>query len=450
VSEPRGRTLPRRFGVLLAAVPLVAVLLFDAALVARHARPSTPSRTGTTHPSSSNSVAQTKERARADAITALLERRGHAVLHGNRREWLSTVDPSRPAFRLQQARAFDHMRDVPFASWTYAFDPLRVQPTPVPGDYHATTWAPAQFTLHYALRGFDAQPTSLPQYPTFVQRAGRWYLASLSDFDSVGLQSSLDLWDFGRVAVVRRARVLVLGHPKSVQTMQVVAAEVEADIPRVTAVWGPDWPRRAVVLVPATQHELMLVVDDYGDLDHIAAVATAEVQSNPGQPKPVGNRIGINPRNWPKLSPLGRRIVMTHELTHVATRSVTGGATPTWLAEGFADYVGYLGSGVPTTFAAQELARDVRAGKVPTRLPSESQFNGASSGLPQAYEGAWMACRLIVLRWGQHALVHFYRVVGTSPTSQDVAVASATRHVLHESASTFVRQWRAFLRRQLG
>jgi hypothetical protein len=231
--------------------------------------------------------------------------------------------------------------------------------------------------------------------------------------------------------------------------MQTIAAEVANDIPRVSAVWGHGWPERAVILLPSTQSELARVVDDYGDLDNIAAVATAEVQVGSRRPDPVGNRIGIYPANWSKLSPLGQRIVLTHELTLVATRAVTSGATPTWLAEGFADYVGYLGSGVPTTFVAQDLGAAVRAGRTPRHLPQSGAFDGANARLSVAYESAWMACRLIADRWGQSALVHLYAAVGRSRLGPALAVDLAMRRLLHVSASTFTARWRGYVRREL-
>ena len=445
--------LPRRFGVLLAAVPLVAVLLADAGLLARRSTPEPGKDTSGKTVSSSEASRGVDEAARdrEQALRVLLAHRGHAVVHHDREEWLATVDPQRRGFRREQTATFDNLRQVPIASWTYTFDPQDAQlPNARTRRYHAPAWAPATFALHYRLRGFDAQPTNLGQFPTFVQRHGRWYLASLNDYASDGQASAKELWDFGPVDVVRRPGVLVLGHPDYQTTMQTVADEASADIPRVTAVWGHRWARRVVVLVPATQKELSRVVDDYGDLDHIAAVATAEVQAKPGHPAPVGNRVGINPDNWPKLSALGRRIVLTHELTHVATRSVTGGAMPTWLAEGFADYIGYLDSGIPVSFAAQELRSDVQAGHVPRQLPPDDEFDGASKQLSQAYEGAWMACRLIAERYGQHALVHFYREVGTSSSSTPSALASASDDVLRVSFDRFTRQWRAFLRAELG
>jgi len=142
--------------------------------------------------------------------------------------------------------------------------------------------------------------------------------------------------------------------------------------------------------------------------------------------------------------------VLTHELTHVASRADTGSCTPTWLVEGFADYVGYHDSGVPTGVVAQELAADVRAGHVPLHLPRDDDFNGDNKRLPQAYEGAWMAARLIASRWGQPALVRFYRAVGSSTEQPAQAVSDAFASVLHTSLHSFVAAWRAYLRAQLS
>jgi hypothetical protein len=455
VSTTGGRAIPRRFAVALAAVPLVAVTIADATLFARARNEIDPhpGLTGQPHPtatSTAQAAQAIEDAARTAQIRQLLDRRGTAVKTHDRKLWLSTVDPRAKKFRAEQARTFDNMRQVPFRSWSYTFAPDREQFIDPHGHFHGETWSPSSFTLHYRLRAFDKRPTSLPQYPTFVRRKGQWLLASLTGFDHAGMHSSRDIWEFGPVSVVHDGNVLVLSHPASSYTAQTAATEVRADIPRVSAMWGHDWAERAVVLVPDTQKELGRVVDDFGDLHRIAAVATAEVRLGRGKPDPVGDRIAINPANWSQLSPLGRRIVLTHELTHVATRTVTSAATPSWLAEGFADYVGYLGSGVPTGFIASDLAHDVASGHTPKQLPSDHDFNGANHDLSQAYEGGWMACRLIVQRWGQAGLVRFYRAVGQSNLDAAAAVATALDELFRESARKFVVQWRGFLRTELS
>ncbi len=65
--------------------------------------------------------------------------------------------------------------------------------------------------------------------------------------------------------------------------------------------------------------------------------------------------------------------------------------------------------------------------------------------MPQAYEGAWLACRLIAQRAGQPALVRFYKLVGASPDEPDQAVAAALRAVLHETTAQFTAQWRGYV-----
>ena len=443
---------------MLAAVPLLAVAVVDgAAVLGRHSA-GTPhqaggvaSRPAQTSAADRRAAAEAGAAARAAAIRSVLARRANAVMTHDSSEWRSTLDPGHPAFVRQQMRVFGNLRRVPFASWSYDFDPQRSLSASVRSQrYGAPTWAPANLSLDYRLRGFDRRATSLPQYPTFVHRSTGWFLTSFDDYRARGKRSSTDLWDYGPVIVVRTPTVLVLGHPGARSLLQAIATEVAADIPRVSAVWGHGWPERAVVLVPSSQRELGRVVDDYGDLDNIAAVATAEVQLGSSRPDPVGNRIGINPANWPKLSPLGQRIVLTHELTHVATRAVTSAATPTWLAEGFADYVGYLGSGVPAPFVAQDLAAALRSGRAPRGLPSARAFDGANSQLSVAYESAWMACRLIAQRWGQATLVRLYASVARSRLGRAPAIDLAMQRLLHVSTAQFTASWRSYVHRELG
>jgi hypothetical protein len=455
VADADRRTPSRRFAVALAAVPLVALLIADGAVWLRNSTDDDPSaRPATARHGETLTQAERADQvaaARTTAIRELLHRRADALLTRDRAAWRSTLDPTRPEFRRQQMRVFDNLREVPLRSWSYSFSSMRAQPTVGRSDrYGVESWAPATLRVHYRLKGFDRRSTSLWQYPTFVRRGDEWFIASFSDFAHDGRHTSRDVWDFGPVSVVRTDNVLVLGHPDQLVTMQGLAAEVEADIPRVNAVWGTDWAQRVVVIAPSTQHELSEVVNDFGNLSDIAAVATAEVTAGIGDPDPVGDRIGINPANWPKLSLLGRRIVITHELTHVASRGVTSGSTPKWLAEGFADYVGYLDSGVPTTFVAQDLRDDVVAGKVPRAFPSDAGFRGSSQRLSESYEASWLVCRLIADRWGQDALVRFYKEVGDSQERSAAALDAAADKVLHVSAHELLARWRSYLRSELA
>jgi hypothetical protein len=144
----------------------------------------------------------------------------------------------------------------------------------------------------------------------------------------------------------------------------------------------------------------------------------------------------------------GRRLLITHELTHIASRAVTSDQMPGWLVEGLAEYVGNLGSGLPVRRAAAELAAEVRAGTLPAALPTAAEFTGGR--LPQAYEKSWLACRLIADRAGEAGLVRFYRVVAAAArTDPDTAVATGLRQVLRTDVAAFTAAWRSYLVEQL-
>lgn len=382
------------------------------------------------------------------AIGRLLDRRSAAVLHRDRLAFMATVDPGSPAFRRSQVALFDALAHVPLSSWSYRLDGQQQRSLPPDrrARYAAPTYQPGVVVLSYGLRGFDDTPARLPMYLTFVHRPAGWLLASDRDLDGTGVRTAREPWDFGPVTVVTGRSSLVLGHPKSHARLVALAAEADRAVPAVTAVWGSGWARRVVLVVPDDAAELTRLLAEDRDVSRLAAVATA--WSAPGA-GPVGQRVLLQPTNFARLGPLGRRVVLTHEITHVAARSLTGPTAPTWLVEGFADYVAYRGTAAPVRVAAAELTADVRAGRLPTGLPGANRFRGGDGRIAQAYEEGWLACRLIAESGGSVALVRFYRAAaarGDPPTT----LATAFRDVLGTTQAAFTTRWRAYLRAQLS
>jgi hypothetical protein len=242
--------------------------------------------------------------------------------------------------------------------------------------------------------------------------------------------------------------VLALGHVDSA-TLRNVASLASAAIPRVTEVWGEQWDKRVVVIVPSSAAEMASLIDSTQDFSQIAAVATAEVsQASDGD---ATERILVTPETFGKLGQLGRRVVLTHEVTHVAARRATGPAVPAWLAEGLADYVGYKQVKVPLSVAAKNLRRDVRDGRLPTALPTDEAFDGGNPALAQAYEQSWLAVRLLVERYGEAELLAFYRAVGASEGSdRSVVLSTELRDAFGIDDVRLTADWRAALQRQLG
>lgn len=385
---------------------------------------------------------------RTAAVRQLLADRARAVRQHDASAFLATVDPRATGFRQRQAHLVAALHDVPLASWSYELDTAHARgPHPSLDRRYGAWWAP-DVVLRYRLTGFEAAASEQRQFLTFVQRAGRWYVGADDDFAAEGRRTARDLWDGGPVVATRGTSCLVLAHPGNATLVGTLVHEADAAVPRVTAVWGTGWAQRVVLLAPATQDELARIVPGAGALDQIAAVATAELTSPQGGYHPVGDRVLVNPATFGRLGPLGRRVVLTHEVTHVASRQATGPQVPTWLVEGLADYVGYRDVDVPLAVSARELQTDVRAGRLPSALPPDRAFDGSSGELAQAYEQSWLAAMLLARMYGQDGLLRLYREAGrgTRPGSFERALASQ----LHTSRQAFTAAWVADLRRELA
>jgi hypothetical protein len=203
----------------------------------------------------------------------------------------------------------------------------------------------------------------------------------------------------------------------------------EAAIRRVTAVWGEDWSRHVDVVLARSSDAVAHDVPDAGDVREVAAVVDGRL------------RVVVNAAAFATLTPTGRVVVLAHEITHVATRAPTSPG-PTWLVEGFADYVGFLDQGIPVRRAAAELAGQIRAGKMPRALPTDAAFSG--SDLSSVYQQSWLAVVLMARLIDQSGVVRVYRAVqGGTPLER------ALQHE-HLSTADLTVRWRRDLRRQLG
>ncbi|GII53816.1 hypothetical protein Pth03_22050 [Planotetraspora thailandica] len=228
-----------------------------------------------------------------------------------------------------------------------------------------------------------------------------------------------------QASVARGTHVVVIGAPSAL--VREITALAEQAGRTVAAVWGR--PADAVILVPATGEQAAELVAP-ARVEGFAAFAGAD-------------RVVIDPAGFARLTPTGRQVVLTHELTHVATDAAGDPGMPAWLREGFADYVGYLHSGLPVATVAAELSRDMRAGAAPARLPPDADFQAGSTRLPQAYEEAWLACRYIAQRFGERRLVAFYREAGRT------GVPRALRSTLGMTVPGLTDAWLEYVTRLL-
>ncbi|MEZ0093708.1 hypothetical protein [Streptacidiphilus sp. EB129] len=378
-------------------------------------------------------------------IQRTLDRRAAGVRGRDLNALTATVVPGSQALIDQQGTLLRNLAQVPLSGWDYrlrALDAFALPPTQVDGaDRRAV-----RVQLAYRLTGFDATPVTADQYLGFTRIGSDWLLSG-GPGESPGQSQSpgvAELWDLGPVNVVQGRHCLVLGL-RGAAGLQPLADEADRAVPAVSAVWGDGWGQRTVLQVPLglDQFGALLGADPLG-FSAIAAVTTGELgAAEAGRTE----RITVNPQVWDGLNALGRRVVTTHETTHVATRAITEQWTPRWLSEGAANWTGYLGTGRTPAQIAPELAADLAAGRVPAQLPADSAFDGSAPGLPQAYQQAWFACRCVVQRHGQPALVALYRAVAAAGgrSGQDAATDTALRGTLGVGLTAFTAQWRADL-----
>ncbi|MDG4532241.1 basic secretory family protein [Streptomyces sp. AV19] len=368
-------------------------------------------------------------RADSVAVQQLLDRWAAAVRGHDERAYADAVDPAPEAgaYRDRRRQVYENLADVPFASWDYRVARLGGF-APAAGSGHRVA---VEARLRYRLAGYDAAPVTVPVRLTAVRRDGRWYVAG-DDTASGDRQ----LWEQGRVTVVRGAHGLVLGAGQQADLLRSVAALVDAAVPAVGAAWKDGPFDRVVVEMPASLERMgALLGAPASDYRGIAAVTTGDGTGTPA-------RIVVNPEAYGALGDFGRRTVLTHEATHVATRDSTPRAMPMWLSEGFADWVAYRGSRRTPRQVAPELARSVASSGAPRGLPADADFGftGEPGRLARAYEGGWLACRMVAERWGEGRLVDFYRAVGAKRGSVERGLSD----VLGVSVQEFTERWRAY------
>lgn len=374
------------------------------------------------------------------AARKLLGQRSAALLHHDRTAFLAGIDPRSTRFLAEQRRMFGNIAQVPLAAWSYTL--VRTDAFPLPPTADGTRRTAAEVRLRYRLAGYDTEPVVSTAYLTLDRRGGRWYVGGDDDGAAGGHRTAVQLWDQGPVRVVRGAHSLVLGLGAE-KTLRGYADDADQAVPQVRHAWGSGWPGKVVIEAPSSLDRMAALLDarpaDYRD---IAAVTTGEGGGNAAAP---ADRVIINPAAFGELSAFGRQVVLTHETTHVATRLSTTAHTPLWLSEGIADWVAYRDSGRTAGEIAPELAADVRAGRTPAALPTDADFGTTAGGLAQAYEGGWLACRMIADQWSPDTLTAFYRAVAKGGT-----LDSRLRAALGIGLTDFTARWRAYVKQELG
>jgi hypothetical protein len=338
---------------------------------------------------------------------------------------------------------FDRMATVPFASFSYTVpDPLQ----DVGGDRARQRYAPTAVSVFpieasFGFRGQDASPFVARYYYTFAVTDSGWRIAGQDDVPAP-LRSDVEIWDGGPVQTVSSSRTLVVFHPGGSTLARRLLTVAEQGYAQVTASWSGKWDKRVVILVPRDQREAQRLVRSRS-LTDVAAVTSSAIEAGPLH-RLLGNRIIVNTSLVKSYRTLDLQVVLTHEMTHVATRAI-GVGVPLYLVEGFADYTALRPLGAPLRVTRPSLALAVRASRFTGKLPSRSQLVGNDAAL--AYDQGSSFCLWVAITFGEGKVQALYRSFGdlsTDATRQDED--RRFRRVLGLSRTTAEGRWAAFVR----
>lgn len=369
--------------------------------------------------------------SRSASAAALMADLTDALSSGTRRGTLALAAPGEPTARRALGRVYDNVHELGVTDLSLRF--VDEQAGAISDSARRTlgraAWV-ADVELGWRVEGFDEEVSQMEVALTLVDTPDGAAFGSAE----AAYGKPAPLWLLTDLAVQRSRRALVAVAderrlPRYVQLAQEAVRDVRAVLPRQRS--------RLVVEVPASQAQLDQVLDAPPAAYESIAAVTATVDGSMDRSSPV--HILVNPRVFSKLGDKGAQIVMSHEATHVAVGAATA-TMPLWLLEGFADYVALARSDLPVSVTASQILAEVREQGPPASLPGPDEFDPSNKLLGTSYEAAWLACRLLAERYGEHRLVDFYTSVDQGRSLEEALVDLGT------TKAEFTAQWRDYLR----
>jgi len=373
-------------------------------------------------------------------LPRLLAKRAKALLAGDRAAFLATVDRRQRSWYRKQATLFERMRTAPFSAFAYRVLDQRAD-TRLRRRYRAEQVEVARVQARYRFRGQDASPVLARYSYTFALTRSGWRIAGDGD-DRFRGRDDVEIWDSGPVRTVRSARTLIVHHPGQEVLARRLLRIADKGYGQVGAAWTGRWERKAVILVPHDEREAERLVGAR-DLSRVAAVASSSVESGAAE-RVLGNRIVVNTANVSGYNELNLQILITHEMTHVATRTL-GDGVPLLLVEGFADWAALKPLGYPFQVTRPALAR--LGSRFDGALPRDAEFRGPQAAV--AYDEGSAFCLWVAETAGPAKLQALYRQFAGSDPPTSAQLDRGFRRALGISRRTAEGRWAAWVRAQL-
>ncbi len=255
----------------------------------------------------------------------------------------------------------------------------------------------AAVAVTWRFAGFDTEASSAEV--SFRFRA----VEDAVEIDQVGDASlRTPIWMTGPLDVRRTEQVLILAPDGEAADVHLrLARRAVVTVRRVLSDWEPSLVVEVAPSGPALERALLA---ESGTYAQIAAV-TGSGDGSIAEGSPI--HVFVNPDVMRTLDVDGQQVVVSHEATHVATDAPRSRA-PSWLVEGFADYVALRDTTLPISVTAAQISAQVRRKGVPDALPGPGDFDTLTTHLGAVYESAWLACVAISRRMGEEGLVRVY------------------------------------------
>lgn len=387
-------------------------------------------------------AAGSESRRPAEAIAPirdLLARRAAAVARRDLPAFMESVDPAQPAFREAQARRFTWMGALSLNDYSLELDPEDGELTRRQDrERYGVPVVVAPVEERYRIEGYGDDPVLSTAFLTFVLRDGRWRIAADADVEDLGLTSSRELWDFGSVQVARSEHFMVLAHPDEARFAPEILRLAEEALPGVDEIWRRPWSKRVPILVPSSREELEELLDTPLDVSKFVAFALFSIDRDEGV-RWQGSRIILNRANFLARTAATRRVILVHELVHVATTEARGAFTAGFVEEGLAELAG-AGTGGTGLLDAQ-----VRRGRFDAMLPEDLDFSsGSQAEIVLAYQEAASAIGYMRDRFGLEGVAGFYEAYGSAriePGTVRYHLDRSFRQALGISLEQFEREW---------
>jgi len=363
--------------------------------------------------------------ARKSALDAVLAQRATAVLKGDLKGFLASVDAKQPKLVAEQRVLFGNLRQFKFSTLRYFVADERKAPG-MERKFGKNTFT-TRVMMRYQLAGLDPRPVQTDLGYTFTVRDGRWILVADDAIEeTLSDDGHRQPWDFQPVSVIRRGKVLVVVDKTETALGRTIADVSQTAVSAVRRHWPRPWDG-AVMVVAMSDPQVMslLWTTGTGTGWTIAAKAVTLYDGEPLSVKtaaPVGSRIVINPAVRKDLE----EDLLVHEMTHVATVP-TGVRAPVWLVEGVAEYVRCRSIEDDPKWTVDPYRKTVRTKYLPSMkvLPGEREFDANGD---RSYGQAWWATEYLVSAEGVKGMASLYTDLALRSTSPASYAAIIKKH----------------------